>query len=155
MTLSRLAVVAIALLVAVSGVLLSPARGTLAGHEPMCFNAYLAFMNGEGIYANLIVGAGEIDGANANDLIIGSAGPDDIDGGNGNDRLIGDVCDRCDEIPGAGPNGAPGNDIIEGRIGNDTLIGGNPGGDGDEIDLCNGESGTDTAIRCDIIIKVP
>jgi Ca2+-binding RTX toxin-like protein len=186
----RISVVALALLAAVAGALLAPAHGTLAAHEGLCFTEYQNIVAGTSSY-NLIVGAGQIDGTNGNDLIIGSAGADQIDGSNGddlicgrggadfvsgrngNDRLLGDVCDGCEAIPGAGPNGMPGNDSVEGRNGDDTLwgdegndnlaggngndrfFGGNPGGDVDEIDTCNGESGTDTATRCDSTPKVP
>ena len=172
------------LLAAALGAMLLPSPA-MAAHEPTCANAFAS-----GNY-NVIIGSGTIVGTSGDDLILGSAGADNIsggggndvicgrggadvlDGGNGNDLVLGDVCDGCESIPGAGPNGDPGSDTVRGGNsgdttwgdegddslssgnGDDTLIGGNPGGDGDETDSCNGGRGTDTAIRCDIITNVP
>lgn len=162
-------------LAALAAVLVFPPTG-VAAHEGTCANA-IASGNYNVIVAttpgtitgtdgdDVIIGssgADTINAGNGNDVVCGRGGADTIDGGNGNDLLLGDVCTGC---PG-GDGGTAGNDTIAGGNGDDTLwgdegddrlfgengddrlIGGNPGGDGDETDACDGGRGTTTVIRC-------
>jgi Ca2+-binding RTX toxin-like protein len=96
-----------------------------------------------GSLSNLVVGSGSFDGTNAGDLILGSAGPDNINGRQGNDCIVGG--DGNDVL-----NGDQGNDVLIGGAGDDDLDGG-PGND----DWCYGDSGTDTARRCETVFGVP
>lgn len=91
---------------------------------------------------SLVVGSGSVNGTNANDLILGSAGNDTIDGKNGDDCIVGG--DGNDNLAGG-----PGNDVLVGGSGDDALDGG-PGND-----ICYGGPGTDTATRCETTYDVP
>ena len=98
-------------------------------------------------------GADTIRGQESRDTINGDGGNDIIDGGLGNDTINGGPGD--DEI-----SGAAGNDLINGDAGSDTLL----GGLGDDMldggassgDICDGQSGTDTATAsCETAICLP
>ncbi|WP_322508387.1 calcium-binding protein [Anaerolinea sp.] len=89
---------------------------------------------------NIVVGSGNINGTNQNDLILGSPFVDIINGRNGAECILGGGGD--DYIEGRQGNdvilGGPGDDNLFGGPGNDYLIGG-PGND-----YCEGGAGTDT-----------
>jgi Ca2+-binding RTX toxin-like protein len=91
------------------------------------------------VVGNLVVGSGNINGTNGNDLILGSAGGDSIDGRQGRDCILG----------GSGNNtlnGNQGDDVLIGGPGDDDLDGGQ--GTGDD---CYGGGGNDTFNRCEAI----
>lgn len=126
-----------ALAVAGGGAAIAP-QSALAVHESICINAI-----NSGMY-NVITGSGTIRGTNADDVIIGSEGPDDIRGGNGNDVIC----------------GRGGGDYIDGGNGNDDLLGDRGGaepgvdgviGTGDEEDLLPEEYGPDGVGGADVI----
>jgi Ca2+-binding RTX toxin-like protein len=126
---------------------------------------------------------GTIVGTGNADVIVGSFGPDFIAGRGGDDY----ICSLAgnDEIYGEGGNdqvwSAGGNDVVAGSVGADTLRGGADndklfgwsgndrifGGSGDDemrgeqnIDLCDGGSGTDTVVNpgsggCETVRNVP
>jgi len=85
-----------------------------------------------------------INGGSGNDLIRGGGGADDIGGGAGNDEIQGDAGN--DVLRGGG-----GVDRVLGGNGNDSLSGGALSGD-----VCDGGSGTDTALgSCESTVNVP
>jgi len=91
------------------------------------------------VVTNLIVGSGRINGTNANDLILGSAGADDITGRQGRDCIV----------SGGGNdtiNGNQADDVILGGLGDDDIDGG--AGTGDD---CYANGGSDTFNRCEAI----
>jgi hypothetical protein len=91
------------------------------------------------VVTNLIVGSGNINGTNANDLILGSAGADDITGRQGRDCIV----------SGGGNdtiNGNQSDDVILGGPGDDDIDGGQGTGD-----ACYAGGGNDTFTRCEAI----
>jgi Ca2+-binding RTX toxin-like protein len=85
-----------------------------------------------------------INGDDGNDIINGGAENDTVNGGNGNDQITGGPGDDV-------LRGDAGADNIIGGSGNDTLVGGPSAGD-----ICNGQSGIDTAAAsCESTIGVP
>ncbi len=91
------------------------------------------------VVTNLIVGSGNFNGTNGNDLMLGSAGADKIDGQQGRDCILG----------GSGNNTLNGNqddDVLIGGPGDDDIDGG-PG----TADDCYGGGGNDTFNRCEAI----
>ncbi|MEH2090857.1 choice-of-anchor I family protein [Nostoc sp.] len=89
---------------------------------------------------NALAGSDRVIGTNTSELIDGGAGNDYLDGKGGIDVLL----------------GGDGNDTILGGLGSDGLSGGNGndrlvgwGGGTNEIDLLNGEQGTDTYVLGD------
>ncbi len=91
------------------------------------------------VVSNLIVGSGNINGTNGNDLILGGTGADTIDGRQGRDCIL----------------GGGGNDVINGNQGDDVIIGG-PGDDDIDggqgaADDCYAGGGSDTFNRCEAI----
>lgn len=89
---------------------------------------------------NLVVGSGNFNGSNGNDLILGSPRADTIDGRQGGDCILGGGDN--DILRGHVGNdvllGGPGNDILYGNQNNDTLIG------GEGYDICYGGGGSDS-----------
>ena len=89
---------------------------------------------------NLAVGDDYGDGGPGADLIIGGFGRDTAEGGDGNDTIA----------------GGPDADVLYGGPGNDALFGQLPPGPPPPVpvpparDTCNGGSGTDTGVECDI-----
>ncbi len=88
---------------------------------------------------SLIVGSGTINGTNANNLILGSAGADDITGRQGRDCIL----------------SGGGNDTINGNQGDDVILGG-PGDDDIDGgagtgDACYSGGGSDSFNRCEAI----
>jgi Ca2+-binding RTX toxin-like protein len=109
---------------------------------------------------NIVTGSGTVNGTNANDLVLGSAGIDDMTGRGGADCLIGGSgadtltgSNGVDILLGGDGNdsllGSGGNDVLYGEAGNDTLNGGNG------TDICDGGPGTDTAINCETQVNIP
>ena len=169
----------VAALTAICGALALPAAG-FGAHEGICASAInsgnynvivgsgtIAGTNGDDVIIGS-AGADTIDGGNGDDVVCGRGGADTLDGGNGDDQVLGDVCTGCpgaNGTPGddtvAGGNGVDrvwgdeGSDSVSGGRGDDALFGGNPNGDGDETDTCDGGRGTDTAVRCDATPNVP
>ena len=89
------------------------------------------------IKANRLVGNNGPDrivGRGGNDTAVGGRGVDSIDGRNGRDILRGGL----------------GNDTLRGGLGNDRLDGG-----AGRKDVCNGQAGTDRAVRCEVKINIP
>ena len=182
---ARVAMVVIGTVAAFGGAFAASPRGALAAHEATCFaalrsgryNVIVGSGTINGANGNdLIIGSAGADtfhAGNGDDIVSGRSGDDAISGANGNDSLLGDVCDSCEQIAGAGANGVPGQDTVSGgnggdRIwgdeaddqlsgqnGNDALFGGNPGGDGDETDRCDGANWTNSAARCDVMVRIP
>ncbi|HYF26495.1 MAG TPA: calcium-binding protein [Baekduia sp.] len=166
--------------VALLGVGLTLPATSVGGHEPTCATALSSgaynVIHGAGAIVgtngnDVIIGSAGADSVaagNGDDVVCGLGGADSIDGGNGADLLLGDVCTGCGVDPGApgadavsGGNGNDrvwgdeGADVLTAGNGDDALFGGNPGGDGDETDACDGGRGTDTAARCDTVSQVP
>lgn len=89
--------------------------------------------------AIIVCSAGNCDGSNANELILGTSGDDIIDGKNGLDCIVG----------GAGNdkmNGGNDDDVLVGGNGNDDL----DGGPKKDNDICYGGSGTNLFNECDL-----
>ena len=82
------------------------------------------------------------------------AGNDTISGGGGGDLLLGD--NSADAFTTLGPDG--GNDSLDGGSGDDLLRAG-PANDrldgGLNSDDCEGETGIDTAKRCEFLVGIP
>jgi Ca2+-binding RTX toxin-like protein len=92
---------------------------------------------------NVVIGSGNIQGSNANDLILGSGSADKINAKKGHDCVVGGGGD--DEIR-AGDD----DDILLGGPGDDDLQGEK------DNDICYGGDGTDTTDgSCEIIDGIP
>lgn len=92
---------------------------------------------------NIVIGSGNMQGSNENDLILGSASADKINAKKGDDCVI----------------GGGGNDELRGGDQDDVLLGG-PGNDDlqgeKDNDVCYGGDGTDTTDgSCEIVYGVP
>lgn len=126
--------------------------------------AGLDTINGEG--GNDVITGGNardtIDGGDGNDTISGQGSPDIIDGGAGADTINGGDGDDVVSAGGGADtiNGGAGNDILMGDGGSDIVRGGldddELSGGGSAGDVCDGQSGTDTADgTCETILGVP
>lgn len=92
---------------------------------------------------NIVVIAGNGNGTNANDLILGSSGSDNLRGSDGDDCIVGGSGD--DSL-----DGQKGNDILLGQDGNDSLKG------SQDTDICDGGAGTDSGHKsCETEINIP
>ncbi len=92
---------------------------------------------------NIVVIAGNGNGTNANDLILGSSGNDNLRGSDGDDCIVGGGGD--DSL-----DGQKGNDILLGQDGNDSLKG------NQDTDICDGGAGTDSGHKsCETEIDIP
>ena len=114
-----------------------------------------------------------ITGTSGNDVIDAGAGNDTITGLSGADRICGgDGRDTIDAGSGRDPvAGGAGDDVIAGNSGDDDLAGdagndvlsGNSGRDhldggadvGAPGDSCDGGSGIDTAVACEVVLATP
>lgn len=152
-----------------SGVFVSGGGGNDTMHggpdaDDLRGTAGLDTINGKG--GNDVITGGNardtIDGGDGNDTISGQGSPDVIDGGNGADTITGG--DGNDVVSGgAGADtisGGAGNDILMGDAGSDIVRGGPDNDDlsgGSSVgDLCDGQSGIDTAdTTCETIVGVP
>lgn len=101
--------------------------------------------------------ASDLRGWGGNDTIFGSPFGDFISGGAGRDELHGG--DGWDEIYGNGGDdrlfGDEKRDFLSGGGGNDFLDGGFDENDFLNLDTCEGNAGTDTAVGCEVISTVP
>jgi Ca2+-binding RTX toxin-like protein len=100
-------------------------------------------------------GTDTIQGFSGADRICGGDGHDTIDAGSGRDRVSGGADD--DVIVGSSGDdqlaGDAGNDVLSGNSGHDVLDGGTDvGAPGD---TCDGGSGIDTTVACEVVLATP
>ncbi len=141
----RLVALALALLIFLAAATAVAAANTVPGTSmgdstrPITANDLKPSQCSAFFVANLVVGSGNLNGTNGNDLILGSVGADSIDGRQGQDCVLGGDGNNV-------LNGNQGDDVLMGGAGDDDIDGGPGAGDS-----CYAGGGADTFNRCEFI----